>query len=68
MTVNEDFIRNMEQNLSYWKAHISVHDMLTSELAYSLIYDNIRSDKVSEAMGTVGLDVLPNRFFSNPGR
>ncbi|MGI6585685.1 MAG: helix-turn-helix transcriptional regulator [Gracilibacteraceae bacterium] len=63
MTVNEDFIRNMEQNLSYWKAHISVHDMLTSELAYSLIYDNIRSDKVSEAMGTVGLDVLPNRFF-----
>lgn len=63
MAVNEEFIKKMEQNLSYWKAHISVHNMLAGELAYSLIYDNIRPDKVNEAMGTVGLDVLPNRFF-----
>lgn len=53
----------LEKALSYWKGHLSVHDVLASELAYSLIYDNIRPDKVQEAMSTVGLSALPSRFF-----
>jgi AraC-like DNA-binding protein len=36
---------------------------LSAELSYSLIYDNIHPDKVSDALATVGLTELPNRFF-----
>ena len=53
----------LEKELSYWKAHLSVRDVLSSELSYSLIYDNILPDKVSDALATVGLSVLPNRFL-----
>lgn len=53
----------LEDTLSYWKAHVSVHDVLASELSYSLIYDNIHPDRVSDALATVGLTSLPNRFF-----
>lgn len=57
-------IKLLEDVLSYWKGHLSVHDVLASELAYSLIFDNVRPDRVAEAMSTVGLSELPNRFFS----
>lgn len=53
----------LENALSYWKAHVSVHDVLASELSYSLIFDNIHPDKVAQALATVGLNALPNRFF-----
>lgn len=53
----------LEDELSYWKSHISVRDVLTSELAYSLIYDNIHPGKVDKALSTVNLTALPNRFF-----
>jgi AraC-like DNA-binding protein len=53
----------LHEELSYWKAHVSAHDMLASELSYSLIYDNINPHKVDAALATVGLTVLPNRFF-----
>ena len=53
----------LEQSFSYWKDHIALEDVFAGELAYSLIYDNIRADKVDVALGTVGLTELPNRFF-----
>ena len=53
----------LEQSFSYWKDHITLADVFAEELAYSLIYDNIRADKVDVALGTVGLTELPNRFF-----
>ena len=53
----------VDPDLSYWKKHISIYHMLASELAYSLIYDNIRPEKLDEALATVGLETLPNRFF-----
>ena len=56
-------IKLLEDVPSYWKGHLSVHDVLASELAYSLIFDNVRPDRVAEAMSTVGLSELPNRFF-----
>ncbi|MDR3321279.1 MAG: AraC family transcriptional regulator [Synergistaceae bacterium] len=62
----EDNVENKLQllsELSYWKSHLSVQDVLSSELSYSLIYDNILPDKVSDALATVGLTALPNRFF-----
>jgi YesN/AraC family two-component response regulator len=49
--------------LSYWKSHLSVQDVLCSELSYSLIYDNILPGKVSAALATAGLTDLPDRFF-----
>jgi AraC-like DNA-binding protein len=49
--------------LSYWKSHLSILDVLSCELSYSLIYDNVRPDKVNDALATVGLAELPNRFF-----
>lgn len=63
MQQKNETVKLLEETLSYWKAHFSAHDVLASELAYSLIFDNIRSDKVREAMETVGLTELPNRFF-----
>ena len=40
-----------------------MHNVLACELSYSLIYNNIRPEKIKEALATVGLDTLPNRFF-----
>ena len=40
-----------------------MHHVLACELSYSLIYDNIRPDKVFDALATVGLAQLPNRFL-----
>lgn len=53
----------LEKEMSYWKAYNSVHDVLASELSYSLLYDNINPEKVGAALATVGMDTLPNRFF-----
>lgn len=53
----------LEEELCYWKAYNSVHDVLASELSYSLIYDNIHPNKIGDALATVGLTALPNRFF-----
>lgn len=63
MPGENETVKLLGEALSYWKAHLSAHDVLASELAYSLIYDNIRPDKIEDAMSTVGLSTLPNRFF-----
>lgn len=49
--------------MDYWKSYVTLHHVLACELSYSLIYDNIRPDKVWDALATVGLTQLPNRFF-----
>lgn len=49
--------------VDYWKNYITMHNVLACELSYSLIYDNVRPDKVEEALATVGLSQLPNRFL-----
>lgn len=49
--------------LDYWKNYITMHHVLACELSYSLIYDNIRPEKLPEALATVGLTELPNRFL-----
>lgn len=50
-------------SLDYWKGYITLYHVLACELSYSLIYNNIRPDKVGDALATVGLDTLPNRFL-----
>lgn len=49
--------------MDYWKNYITLHHVLACELSYSLIYDNVRPDKVADALATVGLAQLPNRFL-----
>lgn len=49
--------------LDYWKGYVTLHHVLACELSYSLIYDNIRPEKVKDALSTVGLISLPNRFM-----
>ena len=51
------------KDLDYWKDYITMHNVLACELSYSLIYNNIRPEKVKEALATVSLHTLPNRFF-----
>lgn len=53
----------LEEQLSYWKWDFTTVDLFSSELAYSLIYDNIRPDRIAEALQTVGLTALPNYFI-----
>lgn len=55
--------RTIEEQLSYWKWDFTAHDLFSNELAYSLIYDNIRPDRVADALRTVGLETLPNYFL-----
>lgn len=50
-------------SLDYWKDYVTLHNVLACELSYSLIYNNIRPDKVDDALATVGLNTLPNRFM-----
>lgn len=54
---------DLEKSFSYWKGHVTLADVFAEELAYSLIYDNIRADRVDVALGTVELTELPDRFF-----
>lgn len=49
--------------IDYWKNYITMHHVLACELSYSLIYDNIKPDRLSDALATVGLSELPNRFL-----
>lgn len=49
--------------LDYWKDYITIHNVLACELSYSLIYNNIRPERIKEALATVQLTELPNRFF-----
>ncbi len=51
------------KDLDYWKNYITMHNVLACELSYSLIYNNIRPEKVKEALATVNLTALPNRFL-----
>lgn len=53
----------LEERLNYWKGYITLHHVLACELSYSLIYDNIRPDRLQAALSTVGLEQLPNRFL-----
>lgn len=53
----------LEERLNYWKGYITLEHVLACELSYSLIYDNIRPDRLQAALSTVGLDRLPNRFL-----
>ena len=41
--------------MDYWKNYITIHHVMACELSYSLIYDNIRPDKLTDALATVGL-------------
>lgn len=50
-------------SLDYWKDYVTLYHVLACELSYSLIYNNIRPDKVKDALATVGLYTLPNRFI-----
>jgi len=52
-----------EQALSYWKAHITMRDVLACELAFSLIYNNILPEKLDTALATAELTSLPNRLL-----
>ncbi len=63
MEPERDVVEQLSSLLSYWKGHVTLHHVLASELSYSLIFDNIRPDKVKEALATVGLESLPNRFL-----
>lgn len=49
--------------LDYWKDYVTLYHVLACELSYSLLYNNIRPDKVGDALATVGIDTLPNRFL-----
>lgn len=62
-----DKSKKIPESLDYWKKYITLHHVLACELSYSLIYNNIRPDKVGDALATVGLDTLPNRFFAASG-
>lgn len=53
----------IEKQLSYYKKYLTARDALSSELAYSFIYNNVHPGKVREALQTVDLQTLPNRFF-----
>jgi len=59
----EDKLKRLEEVLGYWKSHISLRDVLSGELSYSLIYNNVHPNKVSQAMATVGLTQLPSHMF-----
>ena len=58
-----DKSKKIPESLDHWKKYITLHHVLACELSYSLIYNNIRPDKVGDALATVGLDTLPNRFL-----
>ena len=59
----EEKLKRLEEVFGYWKSHISLLDVLSGELSYSLIYNNIHPDKIDRAMATVGLAQLPSHML-----
>jgi len=53
----------LSERLVYYKSYNSVQDIYANELSYSLIYDNIHPSKIKDALSTVRLSSLPNRFL-----
>lgn len=53
----------IEERLNYYKGNRSFRDVLLEEFAFSLIFNNIAPDKVSEALKSVGLECVPNIFL-----
>lgn len=53
----------IEEQLSYWKWDFTSLDLFSSELAYSLVFENIRPDRVADALQTVDLTTLPDYFL-----
>ena len=51
------------REFSYWKSHFSLCDIFSDELSYSLLFNNIRPDRVDQAMSTMGMACLPNYFL-----
>lgn len=51
------------REFSYWKSHFSLCDIFSDELSYSLLFNNIRPDRIDQAMSTVGMTCLPNYFL-----
>ena len=45
---------------AYWKARHNLESIFASELAFSLIYDNIKHELSGRALATMGLAVLPD--------
>ena len=46
-------------NMGYWKKNRSVDNMFASELAFSLIYNNVKADKERQALATMRLSSRP---------
>lgn len=53
----------LTERLVYYKSYNTVQDIYANELSYSLIYDNIHPSKINDALSTVRLSSLPNRFL-----
>lgn len=53
----------IEEQLSYWKWDFTSLDLFSSELAYSLVFENIRPERVADALQTVDLTTLPDYFL-----
>lgn len=60
--MNSDINQMLTEAFSYWKWDFTPLDMFSGELAYSLIYNNIKPEKTADAMQTVGMHRLPNYF------
>jgi len=57
---SEDEQAQARAEMGYWKKHRSIDHVFASELAFSLIYNNVKADKQDQALATMGLTVLPD--------
>lgn len=51
------------QQMNYWRRNRTMEELFASELAFSLIYDNIDPARLSDALATMGLVRLPERMI-----
>ena len=51
------------QQMNYWRRNRTADNLFASELAFSLIYDNIDPARLSDALATMGLARLPERMI-----
>ena len=63
MRCSKEAQKMARMEMTYWKRYISLENVFASELAFSLIYDNIKADKQALALATMGLARLPEVMF-----
>ena len=61
--MSKEFLINENDFDYYWNSPHTILDIMSNELAFCMIFNDLKPGKLDLALSTVGLEMPPNRFF-----